>query len=57
MRNTLTCQNSAKPNGYGDKCEKLKSDPYVIFLVTVAMFFDGSKIPTTVLSTIPKGTF
>ena len=27
------------------------------FLVTVAMFFHGSKIPTTVLCKVPQGTF
>ena len=32
--------NLAKPNGFGDICEKLLSDPYVLFLVTSAMFFD-----------------
>ena len=49
--------NLAKLNGFGDTCEKLLSDPFVLFLVTAAMFFDGSKIPTTVLCTIPQGTF
>ena len=34
-------QNLVKPNGFGDKYEKLLSDPYVLFLVTMAMFFDG----------------
>ena len=36
---------------------KLLSDPYVLFLVTANMFFDGSKIPTSVLCTILQGTF
>ena len=36
---------------------KLLSDPYVLFLVTVAMFFDRIKIPTPVLCRIPQGTF
>ena len=47
----------ARHNGFVDICEKLLSDTYVPFLVTVAMFFDGSKIPTSVLCKIPKGTF
>ena len=34
---------------YMDICEKLLSDPNVLFLVTAAMFLDGSKIPTPVL--------
>ena len=29
----------------------------MLFLVTAAMFFDASKIPTSVLCTIPQGTF
>ena len=33
------------------------SDPYVIFLVTAAMFFNGSRIPPLVLFKIPQGTF
>ena len=45
----------AKPNGFGDKYEKLLSDLFVLFLVTMAMFFDGSKIPTSVLCRIPQG--
>ena len=36
------CQNLAKPNGFGDICEKLLSDPQVLYLVLAAMFFDGS---------------
>ena len=48
--NTLTpCQSLANSNGFADICEKLHSDLYVLFLVTAAMFFDGSKIPTSVL--------
>ena len=37
----------AKPNGFGDICEKLLSDPYVMFLVKAAIFFDRSKNPHT----------
>ena len=48
-------QNFVKPNGFGDFCKKLLSDPYVLFLVMAAMFFDGSKIPTSVLYQIPQG--
>ena len=33
------------------------TDPYVLFLVKVAIFFDRSKIPSSVLCTIPQGTF
>ena len=47
----------AKHNGFGDVCEKLLSDPYVLFLATTAMFFDGSKIPTSVLCRILLETF
>ena len=50
-------QNSAKLNGLGDICEKLLSVPYVLFLVTAAMFFDESKIPTSILCSIPQGAF
>ena len=50
-------QNLPKPNGFGDICEKQLSDPSVLFLVTAAMFFDRSKIPTSVLCRIPQGTF
>ena len=46
-----------KPNGFGDICEKLLSEPYVLFLVTAAMFFDPSKISTSVLCSTPQGTF
>ena len=47
----------AKPNSFGDIiCEKLLSDPYVIFIVTAAMLFDGSKISTLILRSIPQGT-
>ena len=38
-------------------CEKLLSDPYVLFLVTMAMFFDVSKILTPVICMIPQRTF
>ena len=31
-----------KPNGFKDICEKLLSDPFVLFLVTPAMFFAES---------------
>ena len=45
MLNTFTlCQDLAKPNSFGDICEKLLSDPYVLLLLTAAMFFDRSKI-------------
>ena len=58
MLNTFTlCQNLAIPNCFADICEQLLSDPYVLFLVTVAMFFNGSKIPTSVLCRLPQGTF
>ena len=43
----------AKPNSFGDICEKLLSDPYVLFVVTAAI----PKIPTSVLYRIPQGTF
>ena len=36
---------------------KTTVDPYVLFLVTAAMFIDGSKIPRIVLCRIPQGTF
>ena len=50
-------KNSAKPDGFGNICEKTLSDPYVLFSVTAAMFFNGSKISTPVLCRIPQGTF
>ena len=50
-------QNLVKPNGFGDICKNLLSDPYVLFSVTVAMFFSESKIPTSILCRIPQGTF
>ena len=52
-------KNLTKPNDFGDTCicEKLLSDPYVLFLVMAAMFFDKSKILTTVLCRIPQGSF
>jgi len=54
MLNTLIlCQNLAKRNDFRDICEKLLFDPYGLFLVTVAMFVDRSKIPTSVLCRIP----
>ena len=40
------CHNFAKPNGFTDICEKLPSDPYVLFQITAAVYFGGSKIPT-----------
>ena len=36
----LIMQNLAKPNVFGDICKKLPSDPYDLFLVMKAMFFD-----------------
>ena len=36
---------------------KLLSDPYILFLVMAAMFFDTSKISISVLSKTPKGIF
>ena len=50
-------QNLAKPKDFGDICEKLLPDLYVLSLVTVVMLFDGSKISTSVLCRIPQGTF
>ena len=38
------CQNLVKSNGFGDMCKNLLSDPYVLYLVTAAMFFNRSKI-------------
>ena len=35
----------------------LLSSPYALFLVKAATFFDGSKIPTSVLCMIHQGTF
>ena len=34
--------------------EKLLSDPHVLFLVKVAMFFDGSKIPKYSMKDTPR---
>ena len=36
---------------------KKTSDPFVLFLVTTAMFFYRSKIPTSVLCRISQRTF
>ena len=49
MLNTFTlCQIFDKPNGFKDICyltpKKQLFDPYVLFLVTTAMFFVGSRI-------------
>ena len=41
-----------KPNCFKDICKKQLFDPYVLFLVTTAMFFVGSKIRTTVMLSI-----
>ena len=47
-------KNLAGPNGFGDICEKLLSvsDPYVLLLVIAAMFYNGYKIPMSVLCRI-----
>ena len=37
--------------------KKLLFDPYVLFSVMAAMFFDGPKIPTSVLCRIPHELF
>ena len=50
-------QNLGNPNDLGDIYEKLLSDPYFLFLVTAAMFFDESNIPKTKLCKIPQETF
>ena len=47
-------QNLVKPNGFGDICEKLLCDPYVLLLVTAAMFSHNSKIPPSVCAGYPK---
>ena len=39
------CQNLAKPKGFGDICEKLLSDPYVLFLVNGGHVFQRIKNP------------
>ena len=44
-------------NGFGDMCENLLSDPYVLFLETAAFFFDGSQIPTLFPCRVPPETF
>ena len=58
MLNTFT-QSKVGQNflSFGDICKKLLSNPYVLFIVKAAMFFDGSKIPTLFLCRIPQGTF
>ena len=48
------CQNLAKPNCFGDICQKLLSDPYVLFLATAATFFDESKSPHQFYAGYPK---
>ena len=46
LLDTITIfQNLAKPNSFWDICEKLLSDPYVLFLVMVNMFFQQIKNP------------
>ena len=54
MLNNIT---HAKGNGFLVICKKVQSDPYVLFLVMAAMFFDRSKIPTPVLCRISQETF
>ena len=49
----LNCQNLAKLIGFGGIYEKLLSDPYFLFVIVEAMFFNRSKIPTSVLYRIP----
>ena len=52
MLNTfIPCQNLAKPNNFGDICEKLLSDPCVLFLVPTAKIPKG----TFILSLVPVG--
>ncbi len=46
-------QKFAKPYQFWDICEKLSSDPTVLFLVMAAMFFDESKNPTVIYFTMP----
>ena len=57
MLNTLISQNLAISYCFSNICEKRLSDPCFLLLVTEAMFFDGSKIPTSVLYNIPLETF
>ena len=58
MLNTFTpCQNLTKPKVFGNICEKLLAHPYVLFSETAAMFFDRTKIPTSILCMVPQGTF
>ena len=52
----LPSQKVAKGNSFWVICKKLQSDPYVLILVTVAMFFHGSKIPKVILCKTPLGT-
>ena len=42
MFNTFPHQNLIKPDDFGDIREKMMSDPSVLFLVTAAMFWNGS---------------
>ena len=48
-----------EPNRFGEICgkKKLLSDPYVLLLVTAAMFFNRSKISIAILCMIPQETF
>ena len=42
LNNYTQCKNLTKPEGFGDIYKKLLSDPYVLYLVTTAMFFQKS---------------
>ena len=53
LNKSFPLQMLAEPYHFWDICEKLHSEPPVLFLVTAAMFFDKSKIPTVILFTIP----
>ena len=49
--------NLAKPYRFGYICEKLLSNPYVLFLVPTSMLFNKTNISTSFLCRIPKETF
>ena len=47
-------KNLAKHNGLGDICEKLLSDPYVLFLVMAAMFLMDQKTHISSMQDTPR---
>ena len=54
MRNTFTTVRICQPNSFGDTCKKNLSDPYVLLLVTAAMFFAIKNPHISFMQNTPK---